>query len=108
MEPDARAPLSALLAVEESPASRALDLAVVTARLAPELVDRLVQRALARRGASLVYVDAASFANSTAVRRPEPALLRLQAAGVPVAVVRRGDDLAACLGPPQASGAARA
>jgi uncharacterized protein (DUF58 family) len=108
VEPDARAPLSALLAVEESPASRALDLAVVTARLAPELVDRLVQRALARRGASLVYVDAASFANGAAVRRPEPALLRLQAVGVPVAVVRRGDDLAACLGPPATSGAARA
>jgi uncharacterized protein (DUF58 family) len=106
--PEARAPLSALLAVEESPASRALDLAVVTARLAPELVDRLVQRALARRGASLVYVDAASFANGSAVRRPEPALLRLQAVGVPVAVIRRGDDLAACLGPPATSGAARA
>jgi uncharacterized protein (DUF58 family) len=106
VEPDARAPLSALLAVEESPASRALDLAVVTARLAPELVDRLVQRALARRGASLVYVDAASYANGSRPRRPEPALLRLQAVGVPVAVVRRGDDLAACLGPPAASGAA--
>jgi uncharacterized protein (DUF58 family) len=108
VEPDARAPLSALLAVEESPASRALDLAVVTARLAPELVDRLVQRALARRGASLVYVDAASFANGAAVRRPEPALLRLQEVGVPVAVIRRGDDLAACLGPTAASGAAGA
>jgi uncharacterized protein (DUF58 family) len=106
VEPDAHAPLAALLGVEESPASRALDLAVVTARLAPELVDRLVQRALARRGASLVYVDAASFANGAVARRPEPALLRLQAVGVPVAVVRRGDDLAACLGPPAASGAA--
>ena len=44
---------------------------------------------------SLVWVDAASFAAGRA--QPEPALLRLQAAGVPVAVVRRGDDLAAVL-----------
>jgi uncharacterized protein (DUF58 family) len=108
VEATARAPLAALLAVEESPASRALDLAVVTARLAPELVNRLVQRALARRRASLVYVDAASFGHGAAGRRPEPALLQLQAAGVPVAVVRRGDDLAACLGAPETSGAANA
>jgi hypothetical protein len=43
----------------------------------------------------VVFVDPASF-NGTA-RRPEPALLRLQAAGIAVAVVRAGDDLAACL-----------
>ena len=51
--------------------------------------DRLVQRALSRRGVSLVL--------AAADRRPEPALLRLQAAGVPVAVVREGEDLAAAL-----------
>ena len=33
-------------------------------------------------------------ASPDAPRRPEPELLRLQAAGVPVAVVRQGDDLA--------------
>jgi len=42
-----------------------------------------------------VFIDAASF--NGAARRPQPALLRLQAAGIPVAVVRAGDDLAACL-----------
>jgi hypothetical protein len=42
-----------------------------------------------------VFVEAASF--SGAARRPEPALLRLQAAGIPVAVIRAGDDLALCL-----------
>jgi hypothetical protein len=47
---------------------------------------------MSRRKVSLVYVDAASFAGSG--RRPEPALLRLQSAGIPVAVVRSGDDLA--------------
>ena len=97
-----------LLTVEESPAARALDLVVVTARIAPELVDRLAQRALARRRTSLAYVDAPSFADGARERRPEPALLRLQAAGVPVAVVRRGDDLAAALGEPAAREAARA
>jgi uncharacterized protein (DUF58 family) len=108
VEPTGRIPLATLLAMEESPAARALDLVVVTARIAPELVDRLVQRALARRSTSLVYVDAASFVDGAAPRRPEPALLRLQAAGVPVAVCRRGDDLAAALGEPATREAARA
>jgi hypothetical protein len=68
---------------------------VVTARLEAALVDRLVQRALSRRKVSLVYVDPASF--NGAQRVPEPALLRLQAAGIPVAVLRAGDELAARL-----------
>ena len=88
-------PVARLLAEEGGPAARALELVVVTARLEPALVDRLIQRALARRKVSVVFVDAASF--NGAVRRPEPALLRLQAAGIPVAVVRAGDDLSACL-----------
>ena len=100
VEPTGDAPLAALLAEEAGAAARAVDLAVVTARLAPALVDRLVQRALARRGVSVVYVDAASFGDARRVR--EPGLLRLQAAGVPVAVCRREDDLAAVLGAPAA------
>jgi hypothetical protein len=95
VEPTGVGSAARLLAEEHGPATRALDLAVVTARLEPELVDRLVQRALARRNVSLVYVEAASF-NGVAPR-PEPALLRLHAAGVPVAVVRAGDRLAARL-----------
>ena len=67
----------------------------MTARLEPALVDRLVQRALLRRNVSLIYVDPASFRG--VVGKPEPALLRLRAAGVPVAVIRAGDDLAARL-----------
>jgi uncharacterized protein (DUF58 family) len=108
VEPTGRSPAATLLTVEESPAARALDLVVVTARIAPELVVRLVQRALARRRTSLVYVDAASFADGAHARKPEPALLRLQAAGVPVAVLCRGDDLAAALGTPATSEIARA
>jgi uncharacterized protein (DUF58 family) len=93
-----------LLAEEDGPAARALELVVVTSRLEPALVDRLVQRALSRRRVSIVYVDPASF--NGAPRRPEPALLRLQAAGIPLAVIRAGDDLAASLsGEPAAASA---
>src|SRR5207247_2191829 len=48
VEPTASVPLAALLAADESSASRALELTVVTARLAPELVDQLVRRSLGR------------------------------------------------------------
>src|SRR5204862_330859 len=94
-EPTGRSAVARLLAEHDGPAARALELAVVTARLEPALVDRLVQRVLSRRKVSLVYVDPASFKG--AARRPEPLLLRLQAAGVPVAVLRAGDELAPSL-----------
>jgi hypothetical protein len=53
-----------------------------------------------------VHVDAASF--NGARRRAEPLLLRLQGAGIPVATVRAGDDLAAALEGPLVEEAARA
>jgi uncharacterized protein (DUF58 family) len=106
VEATGNTPVGRLLAEEDGPAARALELVVVTARLEPALVDRLIQRALARRRVSVVFVDAASF--NGAARRPEPALLRLQAAGIPVAVVRAGDDLAACLSGEPATELARA
>jgi hypothetical protein len=96
VEPTGNTPVARLLFEEDSPAARALELVVVTARLEPGLIDRLVQRALARRRVSLVFVDPASF--NGAARRMEPGLLRLQAAGIPVSVVRAGDQLAVCLG----------
>src|SRR2546421_5407966 len=91
-EPTGRAPLATLLAVEESPASRALDLAVVTARLTPELVDRLVQRALSRRRASLVYLDPPPLPDGGPARRPQPAPLRLPAGRGPPGRVSPGGD----------------
>src|SRR3954470_3836041 len=94
-EPTGRASVGRLLAEQDGPAARALELAVVTARLDSALVDRLVQRAASRRKVSLVHVDASSF--SGAPRRPEPLLLRLASAGIPVAIVRSGDDLGAAL-----------
>ena len=91
-EPTGTGPAARLLAEADGPIARALDLAVVTARLEQGLVDRLLERAFSHREVSIVYIDASSFAGRAG--KPEPALLRLQAAGVPVAVVRSGDDLA--------------
>src|SRR3954468_3439969 len=95
VEPNGRSSVARLLGQQDGPASRALELAVVTARLEPELVDRLVQRSVSRRKVSLVHVDAGSF--NGAQRRPEPLLLRLDSAGIPVVTIRAGDDLAALL-----------
>jgi uncharacterized protein (DUF58 family) len=95
VQPDGRTPVAALLS-QGAEAGRALDLAVVTAQLPPELVERIAQRASARRGISVVYVDAPTFAGRRP--RPLPGLLRLQALGVPTVTLRRGDDLAARLG----------
>ncbi|MDQ5820944.1 MAG: DUF58 domain-containing protein, partial [Actinomycetota bacterium] len=107
VEPSARTPVTALLGREGNAAVRALELAVVTARLAPGLADRLIQRALNRRGVSLVYVDSSSF-GPKGRGGPEPELLRIQAAGVAVAIVRRGDDLARALSGSAAQEALRA
>lgn len=95
LEPTGQVPLAALLADDSGPAARAFELAVVTAQLEPALVDRIVHRSLAHRRVAVVYVDAPTFAGGRPSR--EPGLLRLQASGVPVAVVREGDDLAAAL-----------
>jgi len=94
-EPNGRAPAHTLLGDEGSAAARALEVVVVTSRIDRPLVDRLIQRALARRKASLVYVDAPTFAGAAPTR--DPALLKLAGSGVAVAVVRSGDSLAAVL-----------
>jgi uncharacterized protein (DUF58 family) len=95
VEPTAHTPAASLLSEHDGPAARALELALVTARLEPALVDRLVQRAVSRRRVSVVYVDPTSF--NDARRQPEPLLLRLDAAGISVVTVRAGDDLGALL-----------
>jgi hypothetical protein len=95
-QPNASRPVAALLESGAGPAARSLELVVVTSRIEPALVDRLLERALTRRAAALVHVEPSSFAGQSP--HPEPALLRLQSAGVPIAVVRHGDDLAAALG----------
>ena len=96
-EPDGDAPAAALLGDEGNSAARALELTVVTASLSPLLVERLLQRTLSQRRAALVFVDPASFGPNGEEPAPQPALLQLQAGGVPVAVIRSGDDLRAKL-----------
>ena len=79
--------------------TQAGELVVVTANLEPVAVQALLGAAT-RRVVSVVWVDAPSY-----VGRPTRAAtgpLRLAAAGIPVAVIRRGDDLAAALQLPQA------
>ncbi len=95
-QPDGTRPVVELLARESGSASRALETVVVTARLSGALATKLVQRALARQAVSVVWIDAPSFAGRPT--KVEPELLRLQAAGVAVAVLRQGDPLAAVLG----------
>ena len=106
VEPDGVTPASTFLADEAGPAARALELTVVTATLSPTLVERLLQRTLAHHLAAMVYVDPTSFGEArTSSARPRPLanearaqLVRLERTGVPVAIVRRGDDLTARLG----------
>jgi uncharacterized protein (DUF58 family) len=113
VEADGVTPASTFLADEAGPAARALELTVVTASLSPTLVERLLQRTLAHHLASMVYVEPTSFSTAgTSPVLPRPLanearaqLIRLERAGVPVAVVRRGDDLAACLGVEKAGAA---
>ena len=95
-EADGTRPVVEMLSRESGPASRAVETVVITARLSGALATKLVQRSLAAQGVSIVWVDSASFAGRPT--KVEPELLRVRAAGVAVAVVRRGDSLAAVLG----------
>jgi uncharacterized protein (DUF58 family) len=98
VEPTGRASLGAMLDDDALVSGRTSDLVLVTAVVDRALVDTLL-RQVPGRLLTVVYVDAATFAPGTRpAHRREPLLLRLQAAGVAVAVVRRGDDLAAVLG----------
>jgi uncharacterized protein (DUF58 family) len=96
VEPDGHVPAAHLLADETGPASRALELTVVTALVTPKLAERLIQRASAHRPATVVYVDPRSFVDGPTAPDHEASaqLIRLDRAGIPVAIVRRGDDLA--------------
>jgi hypothetical protein len=98
VEPNGTEELQAFLARDSSPAAQATELVVVTAALRPRLADSLLQRAHAHRPASLVLVDAGSFREEPDEPLREPLLLRLQSSGVPVVVLRRGDDLKVKLG----------
>jgi uncharacterized protein (DUF58 family) len=94
VEPDAPHALGPALARQETAAGRAGELVVVSATLDAVSLEAVLGAAT-RRLVSLVWVDAPSFAGRPT--RTLPGLLRLAASGVPVAIVRRGDDLAAAL-----------
>jgi hypothetical protein len=104
VEPVPGPPLAALLTDESNAVARSLELTVVTASLPARLVEKLAERALSSGNVALVLVDASSFAG--AAPKPIPELLRLQASGVAIAVLRNGDDLAERLGAAQATEAA--
>jgi uncharacterized protein (DUF58 family) len=96
VEPDGHVPAAHLLSDESGPATRALELTIVTSVVSPKLVERLVLRAYAHHPATVVFVDPRSFAEGPAAPAHDVTaqLLRLDRAGVAVAVLRRGDDLA--------------
>jgi len=98
-EQDGVRPVEAFLTDDAGVPARASDVAVVTAALRPPLVEALLARAATRQRISVVYVDLASYGSGD--RRAigvDAAALRLDAAGIPVARLRRGDDLAGVLG----------
>jgi uncharacterized protein (DUF58 family) len=98
-EQNGRRPAEALLNDHAGAATHARDLALVTSALRPAAVEALVARAAARQQVSVVYVDAPSFAGRRrGALGVEAALLRLDAAGIPAVVLRRGDDLEQVLG----------
>jgi uncharacterized protein (DUF58 family) len=99
-EPGGARPSSALLGEDVGPAARARELVLVTAGLTPELVARLAQRAAGNIGIAVVWVDAASFAGRRRDEAESALLLRLQTAGVAVAILRQGDDLTRVLSGP--------
>lgn len=104
-EPDAVQGVERWIGTPHAPAAQTGELVVVTATLGAGAVDAIVATA-ARRLVSVVWIDAPSFAGRPTRAAPGP--LRLSALGIPVAVVRRGDDLAAALDAPRAEALARA
>jgi uncharacterized protein (DUF58 family) len=95
VEPDAAHPLDRMLNGATGPAAQAGELVVVTPVLSQRAAERLLDAA-ARRLVAVVWIDASSWAGRPT--RVLPGALQLTAAGVPVAAIRRGDDLAAALG----------
>jgi uncharacterized protein (DUF58 family) len=93
VEPEGELPLERLLG--DPAVKRAGELVLVAASLGPRALERLLEGG---RRATVVLVDTASYGSASPVSASHPELLRLAAAGIPVAVLRRGDDLARVLG----------
>jgi uncharacterized protein (DUF58 family) len=95
VEPDAPHALGRSLRAGDSVVTRGAEVVVVTAAPTAALTPALLRIAGHRR-VSVAWIDASSFAGRPT--RVDPGLLRLAGSGIPVAVVRRGDDLAVALG----------
>lgn len=93
-EPDALHGIGSWLRELQRRAHDAGEIVIVTANLEPGATEAIVGTA-ARRLVSVVWIDAPSYAGRPTRAAAGP--LRLGAAGIPVAVVRQGDDLAAAL-----------
>jgi uncharacterized protein (DUF58 family) len=91
---DARQELGRFLANPHTAVTGAGELIVVTAVLQQAAVRRILDVG-GRRLVSVVWVDAPSFVGRPT--RGDTGLLRLSSAGIPVAVVRSGDDLRSAL-----------
>jgi uncharacterized protein (DUF58 family) len=100
---DADRPLATLVreALGATGAAEAVDAArlyVVTASLNPQLATRLVALRTARRDVAVVWVDAPTFAGVQRLPgEPDAGSLVLARAGISVAHLRAGDDVAAAL-----------
>jgi uncharacterized protein (DUF58 family) len=94
VEPDALFGLAPWLRQEQSRATHAGELVVVTPNLEPAALDAILATAT-RRLVAVVWVDAPSYAGRPTRSATGP--LRLSASGIPVAVVRRGEDLTEAL-----------
>jgi uncharacterized protein (DUF58 family) len=90
--PDDGRSLRTVLADPRLVATRAPELIVVTCR--PEEIGAALET---RRAGGVVLVDAPTYAGASP-SPPSPVLLRLAGDGIPVAVVRCGDDLETALG----------
>ena len=104
-EPNAHSRLPRWLAHEQTRTAQAGELVVVTATLEPSAVDALLAVA-SRRFLSVVWIDSPSYAGRPTRAATGP--LRLSSLGIPVAVVRCGDDLGAALDAPRLEALARA
>jgi uncharacterized protein (DUF58 family) len=96
-EPDASHHLAHELRHPRSPTTRSGELVVVTGVLDARAVESVLALAT-RQDVSVVWVDAPSFVGRPT--RIASGVLRLAAVGIPVAVVRHGDDLASALEAP--------
>jgi uncharacterized protein (DUF58 family) len=103
--PDARHGLGRFLSGDHPKLAGNAELAIVTATL-DQAATTAVLGLCKRHAVSVVWIDAASFASRPT--RADPGVLRLVSQGIPTAVVRRGDDLAAALSVQRREAVARA